>query len=208
MMKWLLAAFAAVTFAGIFAAAPASAQDPRASSFFCIAEDRGSNTYIHSATFKADAAISTEDYEQSWHEYLGANGLPVGGGCTFTDVPENVPVYLDGLKQQCEDCSVWTLREVAWSYAPAGPAAAKDHSNLATEMCDGFTEDNYREKALAEGLDQQLRSMCGQAFEYYTMYKRALEQGYSEADAERTYQAHEKSVAVLKQFYEETRTDR
>jgi hypothetical protein len=79
---------------------------------------------------------------------------------------------------------------------------------MATQMCDGFTEENYREKALAEGNDQQLRALCGAAYEYYTMYKRALEQGYSEEDAERTYQAHEKSVAVLKQFYEETRTDR
>lgn len=208
MVKWLLAAFAAMAFASMFAAAPARAQDERGSSFFCIAEDRGSNTYIHSGTFSADPAVSKQDYESSWQKYLGDNGLPVNGGCTFTNAPENVPTYLNGLKQQCDDCSVWSLREVAWKYAAAAASGASDHRNLASGMCEGFTETNYREKALAEGLDQQLRALCGQAFEYYTMYKRALEQGYSEADAERTYQAHEKSAAVLKQFYEETRTDR
>ena len=35
----------------------------------------------------------------------------------------------------------------------------------------------------------QLNTMCGQAFEYYTMYKRAIRQGYGPTDAERTYQA-------------------
>jgi hypothetical protein len=208
MTKGILAVVTAATLSLWFAAAPARAQEERGSSFFCIAEDTGSNTYIHSQTFKADPGTPTDAYESSWRDYLKTNGLPENGGCTFTNLPENVPTYLDGLKQQCDDCSVWSLREVSWSYEPGKPAAAKDHSNLATEMCDGFTEENYREKALADGPDEQLRSLCGQAFEYYTMYKRALAQGYSEADAERTYQAHEKSVAVLKQFYEETRTDR
>ena len=207
MTKWIVAGIAALM-AAIGFTAPASAQE-RGSSFFCIAEDRSSNTYNHSATFVADAAVSSEDYEGAWREYLGANGLPVTGGCTFTSLPQNVPLYLDGLKQQCDDCSVWSLRQVDFAYAGAAkPSAAGDHRNLASEICTGFTEDNYRQQALAEGLDQQLRVLCGQAYEYFTMYKRALAQGYSEADAERTYQAHEKSALVLKQFYEETRTDR
>ena len=42
--------------------------------------------------------------------------------------------------------------------------------------------------------------MCGQAFEYYTMYKRAIAQGYSEADANRTYAAHEDSARVANGF--------
>ena len=42
--------------------------------------------------------------------------------------------------------------------------------------------------------------MCGQAFEYYTMYKRAIAQGYSEADANRTYAAHEQSARVAEGF--------
>lgn len=209
MRGWFTAALAALL--GIFAiaAAPAAAQSPRGSSLFCIVSDDGSNTYIHSATFKADPQVSTEAYESAWRAYLTEKGLPTNGGCTFTDLPQNVPVYLDGLKQQCDDCSIWTLRPVDFAYTgAAAPKPAGDHRNLASDMCEGFTEANYREKALAAGLDQQLRAMCGQAFEYYTMYKRALEQGYSAADAERTYQAHEKSAAVLKQFYEETRTDR
>lgn len=208
-MKRILAALAVAVLGLWFAAAPAHAQEERGSSFFCIIDDQSSNTYIHTGTFTADPAISTESYESSWRDYLKANGYPyANGGCTFTDMADKIPAYLDGLHQQCDDCSVWSLREVAWKYEPPAPAAAKDHGNMATQMCDGFTEENYREKALAEGNDQQLRALCGAAYEYYTMYKRALEQGYSEEDAERTYQAHEKSVAVLKQFYEETRTDR
>ena len=99
----------------------------------------------------------------------------------------------------------------------AGAGAASDAAidatypvkpNLAaTEACAGFTETNYRQVALAEGNDQQLRAMCGQAFEYYTMYKRAIAQGYSEADANRTYDAHEKSALVANDFYANNRAD-
>jgi hypothetical protein len=96
---------------------------------------------------------------------------------------------------------------VGWSYAPA---ARSTPTNLAAQICEplGYTEANYRELSLAEGQDQQLRAFCGQSYEYWTMYKRALSQGYSEADAGRTYAAHEKAALVLKQFYDETRTDR
>ena len=68
--------------------------------------------------------------------------------------------------------------------------------NLAASACSGFTEGNYRSRALEGGGDSQLNTMCGQAFEYYTMYKRAIAQGYSEADANRTYAAHEQSAQV------------
>ncbi|WP_051414415.1 tetratricopeptide repeat protein [Pseudoxanthomonas suwonensis] len=72
--------------------------------------------------------------------------------------------------------------------------------SLATGACAGFTEGNYRQKALTGGPDQQLYALCGQAFEYYTMYKRAIAQGYSEADANRTYAAHEQSARVAQGF--------
>lgn len=72
--------------------------------------------------------------------------------------------------------------------------------NLASGACAGFTEQNYRTKALEGGGDSQLNTMCGQAFEYYTMYKRAIAQGYSEADANRTYAAHEQSARVASGF--------
>lgn len=75
-----------------------------------------------------------------------------------------------------------------------------------SESCLGFTEENYRQRALADGPDVQLNTMCGQVFEYYTMYKRAIRQGYSEADAERTYQAHVGAAMNAKAFYDNNRS--
>jgi len=48
--------------------------------------------------------------------------------------------------------------------------------------------------------------MCGQAFEYYTMYKRAIRQGFSQADAERTYQAHVQAATNAKAFFDNNRS--
>lgn len=72
--------------------------------------------------------------------------------------------------------------------------------NLAAGACPGFTESNYRSVAVSGGGDQQLYTMCGQAFEYYVMYKRAIAQGYSEADAKRTYAAHEQAANTARNF--------
>lgn len=84
--------------------------------------------------------------------------------------------------------------------AQSTPASYPTRPNLATGACAGFSEGNYRQKAVSGGGDQQLYTMCGQAFEYYTMYKRAIAQGYSEADANRTYAAHEQSARVAEGF--------
>ncbi|GAB3505179.1 hypothetical protein [Pseudoxanthomonas daejeonensis] len=80
--------------------------------------------------------------------------------------------------------------------AGGGGGSYRTRENLALSSCAGFTESNYRQKAVSGGGDQQLYAMCGQAFEYYTMYKRAIAQGYSEADANRTYAAHQQSAEV------------
>lgn len=86
------------------------------------------------------------------------------------------------------------------------PGSFQTKPNLAdSPACEGFTEDNYRQVALSGGLDVQLKTMCGQAFEYYTMYKRAIAQGYSEADSNRTYAAHEQSALVANSFYANNR---
>lgn len=77
-----------------------------------------------------------------------------------------------------------------------GGSSYPTKANMAIGACSGFSEANYRTKALEGGGDTQLNTMCGQAFEYYTMYKRAIAQGYSEADANRTYAAHEQSAQV------------
>lgn len=106
------------------------------------------------------------------------------------------------------------VREMEAEEGSAGATAAAIDApfpvrpNLAaTAACAGFDESNYRQLATEEGRDQQLRAMCGQAFEYYTMYKRAIAQGYSEADANRTYDAHSKSALVANDFFANNRAD-
>jgi hypothetical protein len=95
---------------------------------------------------------------------------------------------------------------IAASSAGAGAGSYPTRPNLlASSTCPGFTEANYRQKALAGGPDTQLATMCGQAFEYYTMYKRAIAQGYSEADANRTYAAHAQSAQVANSFARDAR---
>lgn len=93
--------------------------------------------------------------------------------------------------------------------AGVGRAAGKYpvKPNLAVRACAGFTEQNYRSRALSGGGDQQLLAMCGQAFEYYTMYKRAIAQGYSEADADRTYAAHKASAQVAQSYLQNNAAD-
>lgn len=84
-----------------------------------------------------------------------------------------------------------------------GPTGVKGsyptRPNLAEgSQCPGFTLGNYRTHAFNGGRDQQLFALCGQAFEYYKMYLNAIDQGYSEADANRTYNAHEGAVRNLR----------
>lgn len=82
-----------------------------------------------------------------------------------------------------------------------GPAGFTKKTNLAVgSWCPGFTMQNYRTEALKKDANVQLRTMCGQAFEYYNMYENAIRQGYSEADCNRTYAAHEGATRNLKAF--------
>ena len=68
-----------------------------------------------------------------------------------------------------------------------------------------MNESNYRQVGLSGGNDVQLKTMCAQAYEYYVMYKRAIAQGYAEADANRTYDAHAKSARVAIHYYQNNR---
>jgi hypothetical protein len=85
------------------------------------------------------------------------------------------------------------------------PVQANVEPNLAASPCADFgvTEDNYRQASLAPGNDVQMRTLCGQALEYYAMYKRAVAQGHPEAW--RTYDAHRQASAQLTGFDRETR---
>jgi hypothetical protein len=71
--------------------------------------------------------------------------------------------------------------------------------------CSMMNEGNYRTVAVSGGNDVQLKTMCGQAFEYYHMYKNAIAQGYSEADANRTYAAHQGAAQNAISFYQNNR---
>jgi hypothetical protein len=71
--------------------------------------------------------------------------------------------------------------------------------------CSMMNEGNYRDVSLSGGNDVQLKTMCGQAFEYYHMYKNAIAQGYSEADANRTYAAHQGAAQNAISFYQNNR---
>ena len=71
--------------------------------------------------------------------------------------------------------------------------------------CAMMNEGNYRQVGVSGGTDVQLKTMCAQAFEYYTMYKRAIAQGYAEADANRTYAAHEQAAQNAIAFHANNR---
>lgn len=90
--------------------------------------------------------------------------------------------------------------------AGAGMPVAGARPNMALQgsACSGFTEQNYRSKALSGGGDAQLYAMCGQAFEYYVAYKRALVSGQ---DASTTYKAHQDAALNATSFYENNRAN-
>jgi hypothetical protein len=71
--------------------------------------------------------------------------------------------------------------------------------------CSMMNQNNYRDVSLSGGNDVQLKTMCGQAFEYYHMYLNAISQGYSEADANRTYAAHQGAAQNAIAFYQNNR---
>jgi hypothetical protein len=95
---------------------------------------------------------------------------------------------------------------------PAAPAVAASYATRPNALeghpaCAGFNLSNYRQLGLEGGNDVQLKTMCAQAFEYYSMYLNAIRQGYSESDANRTYAAHEDSAKVASAFYENNRAN-
>lgn len=85
---------------------------------------------------------------------------------------------------------------------PTKPNVLNGQAACSIRMPDGTTmnEGNYRQVDLS-GNDVQLKTMCAQAYEYYSMYKRAIAQGYSEADSNRTFAAHEKAARVAISFH-------
>ena len=115
---------------------------------------------------------------------------------------------LEGLRQSIEEderAQSQAAAPAAEEPAPAAPVQANLEPNLAASPCADFgvTEGNYRQASLAPGNDLQMRTLCGQALELYSMYKRAVAQGHPEAW--RTYDAHRQASMQLTGFDRETR---
>lgn len=118
---WLVVATAAL-WGGV-----AQAQEARGGSGFCLASDDRTNTYYHSDVFPSDPRVATETYRDQYAKALAAKGLDLPVSCQFTDLPDRIPVYLSGLRQQCPDCAVYDVRKFAWSpnAADAEPVPAE-----------------------------------------------------------------------------------
>ena len=83
----------------------------------------------------------------------------------------------------------------------AGQAMAAAKPNVIDGgACSKVTASNYRTEALVKDGDTQLRTMCGAAHEYYNVYLNALKQGYSPADADRSYQAHVQAATTAASY--------
>jgi len=184
---------------------------------FCLAKDQTTQRYYYSDAFAQNSSKSTEQYQTEFSEALKSHGIALESHCQFTKNAAAIPVYLDGLKQQCSDCSVWTIHRVQWKpgeqtaksdvAADAAPFKTKGNRLDSEAACAGFTEANYRQVALSGEPDTQLKTMCGMAFEYYSMYKRAISQGASEQDANRTFTAHEGAARTAIEFYKNSRAN-
>jgi hypothetical protein len=88
-----------------------------------------------------------------------------------------------------------------------GGASYPTRPNLldGSPACSMMNQSNYRQVGVSGGNDVQLKTMCAQAHEYYHMYLNAIAQGYSEADANRTYAAHQGAAQNAISFYENNR---
>lgn len=122
-MRWVLSILLAMAaMSGM-----AHAQEPRGSSGFCLALDDQTKTYYYSDVFPADPGVPTAKYEDGYKKALAAKGITLPLNCLFTDQPERVATYIDGLRQQCSDCAVYDRRKFPWrpNSGDAQPAAAQ-----------------------------------------------------------------------------------
>lgn len=85
--------------------------------------------------------------------------------------------------------------------AAGGSYPTKENALKGKAACSMMNESNYQQVGLSPGGDVQLKTMCAHAYEFYVAYKRAIAQGYSQADAERTYVAHQQSALVAIRFH-------
>jgi hypothetical protein len=95
---------------------------------------------------------------------------------------------------------------VASALGNTANAGSTTRPNLALgDACPGFTEANYMERATSASGEEQLYTLCGQAFNYYVAYKEAVRRGVAQGDVDRIYAAHESAARVARGFRAETR---
>ncbi|MBW3568424.1 MAG: hypothetical protein KY410_10795 [Proteobacteria bacterium] len=84
---------------------------------------------------------------------------------------------------------------------PKRESALKGHA-----ACARYNVDNYKEEfeRNSNGPDVQLHTLCAAAYNYYWMYLNAIRKGYSESDANITYNAHHDASRVALDFYART----
>lgn len=144
-------------------------------------------------------------YQQTMEMLQQAEAMGVDAGLT-----SSLRQSLEGLRQSIDEMERDQQAASHASNAPSEPAptpapvVAAAQENLAAATCGrfGFTADNYRTVALSGGNDEQIKTLCGQAYEYHSTYKRALSQQHPEAW--KTYDAHKQAAAVVNNFYGET----
>ncbi|MGY4398598.1 hypothetical protein ACVWZA_003806 [Sphingomonas sp. UYAg733] len=106
------------------------------------------------------------------------------------------------------------MAEAAKKPAPATPATpepvampGKGENWLADKpSCADFTVSNYQTYRLSGPGDEQLRTLCAGAYNYWAMYERALTTGYTVETARPTWEAYNKAALVADNFYETTKT--
>lgn len=97
-------------------------------------------------------------------------------------------------------------RALTGARSAGGSYPTKPNALNGQQACSMMNESNYRQVSQSGGNDVQLKTMCALAYEHYVSYKRAIAQGYAEADANRTYAAHQQAAQVAIRFYADTRT--
>jgi hypothetical protein len=153
----------------------------------------------------AAAASGSDDglaLQQTLNSLLASSGATAGGGGGGLSDPAAFQQTLNALLAASMAAGAGNTAGGALpGSVPVPRMGVQLKPNLAaTPACAGFTESNYQQMAMQGGGDTQLYVMCGAAFNYYAMYKNAIAQGYSAADAERTYDAHRQSALVANNF--------
>lgn len=86
---------------------------------------------------------------------------------------------------------------------PAAAYAPRQNILQGHSACSGYTVDNYMEYYNDNQTeDPQLHAYCATAYTYYDAYLNAIDQGYSQEDSDKTYEAFKATAELAIQYYE------